>query len=230
MSESPAIPPEDVVAIDGPAGAGKSTVSREIARRLGFRFLDTGAMYRAATWWCMQRGVDWANPEAVAAATHAMPLELRENDGQLHVFVDGRDISHDIRTTEVTNNIRRLDGNAAVRETLVRIQRDFARRGPTVAEGRDMGTIVFPGAKCKIFLDASPECRAKRRALQLESQGISFDPETLRHEIETRDANDRNRAVAPLRQAADAWRLDTSGLTEEQVIDAIMKRVKEAFA
>lgn len=223
-------PPVDVVTIDGPAGAGKSSVSREAARRLRFRFLDTGAMYRAATWWCMHQGIDWSDTAAIIEAVRKMPFEFAEEESDLQVLVDGRNISQDIRTLEVTNNIRRLDGIPAVREPLVGLQREYARRGPTVAEGRDQGTVVFPNARCKIYLDASPECRANRRALQLEQQGIQFDKETLLHEIESRDDNDRNREVAPLRQADDAWLLDTSNLTEQQVIDAIVARAQEAFA
>lgn len=227
---SDAAPPVDVVTIDGPAGAGKSSVSREVARRLGFRFLDTGAMYRAATWWCMEQEIDWSDTAAIVETVRAMPFEFAEKESGLHVLVNGRDISQDIRTPEVTNNIRRLDGIADVREPLVALQREFARQGPTVAEGRDQGTVVFPKARCKIYLDASPACRAERRALQLEGQGIAFDKATLLHEIESRDENDRNRSVAPLCQADDAWRLDTSDLSEEEVIAAIVERARAAFA
>ena len=223
-------PPTDVLAIDGPAGAGKSSVSREVARRLGFRFLDSGAMYRAATWWAMENGVDWSDTTALVASTAAMPLALTDTPEGLLVSVEGRDISEAIRTPEVTRNIRHLDGIAAVREPLVAFQRNYARKGPTVAEGRDMGTVVFPNARCKIYLDASLECRTQRRADQMRTQGIEHDNAELRTEIAARDDNDRNREVSPLRQAPDAEVIDTSALTEEHVIETILELARKAFA
>ncbi len=216
----------DIVAIDGPAGAGKSTVAREAARRLGMRFLDTGAMYRAATWWAMHSRVSLSDPDALAEATRRMPLELIEQDGGLLVRVEGHDVSQAIRTPEVTRNIRHLDGVPAVRAHLVQLQREFAAKGPTVAEGRDMGTVVFPRARCKIFLDASIGERAQRRALELEKNGVPVDRAALEAEIAARDDNDRNRAVAPLRPAHDAVLLDTTGKNLDDVIDEVVRIAK----
>ncbi len=211
-----------IVAIDGPAGAGKSTVARRVAETLGFAFLDTGAMYRAATWWAMHRGIDLSDGNALADATRAMPLELIETAQGLQVLVDGHDISADIRTPEVTREIWRLDQNPEVRAHLVELQRRFGARRPTVAEGRDMGTVVFPVARCKIFLDASLDERTRRRMKELEDKGMAVDFETLRAEIHERDEKTRTRAVAPLRRADDAELVDTTGLGIDQVVDAIV--------
>ncbi|MCC6156005.1 MAG: (d)CMP kinase, partial [Candidatus Hydrogenedentes bacterium] len=158
----------DVLAIDGPAGAGKSTVARRVAETLGFAFLDTGAMYRAATWNAIHRGIDMDDGDALAEATRAMKLVIRESVQGQTVHVDGRDITQAIRTPDVTKRIAKLDHNAAVRAHLVELQRAFGARGRTVAEGRDMGTVVFPAAKCKVYLDASLDERARRRAREFE--------------------------------------------------------------
>jgi cytidylate kinase len=218
----------DIVAIDGPAGAGKSTVAREAARRLGMRFLDTGAMYRAATWWAMHSRVSLSDPDALADSTRRMPLDLIEQDGSLLVRVAGHDVTQAIRTPEVTRSIRHLDGVPGVRAHLVQLQREFAAKGPTVAEGRDMGTVVFPRARCKIFLDASIGERARRRALELEKNGGPVDRAALEAEIAARDDNDRNRAVAPLRPAPDAVLLDTTGKTLDDVISEVVRMARAA--
>ncbi len=215
-----------IVAIDGPAGAGKSSVSKEVAKRLGIAFLDSGAMYRAATWWAMDQGVDLNDPEALARSTEELPLDLRFDNDELHVIVNQRDITEEIRTPEVTRNIKYLDGLQGVRAPLVRIQRAVASRRPTVAEGRDMGTVVFPNARCKIYLDASIEERTQRRAKQLAEQGTEADLEALRAEIEERDQNDMTREVAPLRKAQGAYTLDTSSLSFEEVVQEIVQRAK----
>jgi len=216
----------DVITIDGPAGAGKSTVAREAARRLGMRFLDTGAMYRAATWWALHSDIHLNDASALAESTRTMPLQLVESDQGLLVRVDGRDISQAIRTPDVTRCIRHLDGVPAVRAHLVQLQREFAAKGPTVAEGRDMGTVVFPRARCKIFLDASIGERAERRALEMEKAGAPVDRAVLEAEIAARDDNDRNRAVAPLRPAPDAVHVDTSGRSLEEVITEVVRLAK----
>lgn len=216
----------DIVAIDGPAGAGKSTIAKRVARALDFAFLDTGAMYRSATWWAQHQGVDLTDRDALATSTATIPLEMNEQGGVLTVVVDGHDISQAIRTPEVTNAIRHLDGIPAVRDTMVALQRQIGAQSPTVADGRDMGTVVFPKARWKIFLDASLEERTRRRAAELTEKGIDFDPEKLRDEIHARDENDRNREVAPLKPADDAWILDTSDFTLDQVEQQIVDHVK----
>lgn len=217
-----------VVAIDGPAGAGKSSVAKTVARRLGYLFLDTGAMYRAATWRAMHHGIDLDDGEALAASTRAMDLVLRETDAGQEVMVDGRDVSREIRTPEVTRLIYKLDQNSEVRRHLVELQRRIGEGQPTVAEGRDIGTVVFPKARSKIFMVASLEARTERRALQLAEKGAEVDREALRREIHERDEQSRNRADSPLRQADDAILLDTSDMSFEQVVEEVVRLASEA--
>lgn len=215
-----------IVAIDGPAGAGKSSVARQAAGILGFDFLDTGAMYRSATWWALHQHVDLDDRESLSASTRAMDLLMLEANGSLKVLVGGHDVTEAIRTSEVTNAIRKLDTIPEVRECLVKLQREIGAKGPTVAEGRDMGTVVFPHAKCKIFLDASIEVRADRRARQLAGKGMEIDLKTLRTEIEERDESDRNREISPLRAAEDAYVLDTTSLSMDEVVEIVVNRAR----
>jgi cytidylate kinase len=219
----------EIVAIDGPAGVGKSSVAREVARRLGFAFLDTGAMYRAATWWALETGVNLEDPVAVAAATRAMPLEMREENGRPRVLVGGRDVSEAIRTEEVTRQICHVDQVPEVRAHLVELQRKIGAQRPTVAEGRDMATVVFPRAKCKIFIDASLDARARRRWLELKEKGEPVDYEALRADLHARDEHNRNRKVAPLRPAEDAVVLDTTDMNFEQVVEAVVRLARNAL-
>ncbi len=216
----------EIIAIDGPAGAGKSSVARRVAERLGFAFLDTGAMYRAATWWAMHHAVDLDNAQALADSTRRMPLELDEDDGRQRVCVEGHDITLQIRSPEVTRNIYKLDQHAAVRAHLVELQRKIGAQRPTVAEGRDIGTVVFPKARCKIYLDAALDERARRRAAEYEQRGISVAMDTLREEIRVRDQKDMTRAVAPLRKAEDATVIDTTGMTPDEVVNEIVQLAK----
>ena len=218
-----------IVAIDGPAGAGKSTVARRVADTLGFAFLDTGAMYRAATWRALHNRVDLTDADALVASTRAMDLEMNEQDGAQRVFVDGDDVTEAIRSLEVTEQIWRLDQNRHVRAHLVRLQRDFGARRPTVAEGRDMGTVVFPKAKCKVYLDASLDARTQRRARELEAKGTPTDLDALRKSIHERDLRDCTREVSPLRRADDAVLLDTTALTVDEVVNAIVDLARHAL-
>ena len=214
---------DHVVAIDGPAGAGKSTVARRVAERLGYAFLDTGAMYRAATWRAITAGIDLDDPVAAAELTRAMRLDLNDREGVLQVLVNGQDVSEAIRSPEVTRVTYKLDENPEVRAHLVMLQRAFAAKRPTVAEGRDMGTVVFPNAKCKIFLDASIEERTRRRAAELQAKGLEVDMDLLREEICVRDEKARTRAVAPLRRAEDAILVDTTDLAIDEVVEKIVR-------
>lgn len=216
-----------VVAIDGPAGAGKSTAARRVAERLGYSFLDTGAMYRAATWWAMHQGIDLDDPEALVHSTQQMELRLEESADGLLVKVNGTDITEAIRTPEVTRLIFKLDQNSAVRRQLVELQRQFGELRPTVAEGRDIGTVVFPKAGCKIFLDASLDERTARRAKDMHAKGIDVDLAALRAEIHERDEKTRNRDDSPLRPAEDALILDTTHLTLDEVVDEIVRLARE---
>ncbi|MFP6581929.1 MAG: (d)CMP kinase [Candidatus Hydrogenedentota bacterium] len=218
----------DILTIDGPAGSGKSTLAKRLARRLGYAFLDSGAMYRAATWRAMHTDIDMTDKIALAQSTTDMELEMSESNGVLTVLVDDYDVSDAIRTPEVTNAIKALDGIQAVRDTMIVLQQKIASAKPTVAEGRDMGTVVFPNARWKVFLEASLEERTRRRAEELTNKGVPFDLDQLQDDIHARDENDRNRDIAPLRPADDAWTLDTSEMTLDEVEAAILQHVEQA--
>ncbi len=211
-----------IVAIDGPVGTGKSSVAKAVARRLGFAFMDTGAMYRAATWRALHQGIDLEDAAALAESTASMCLHMEETEAGQRVTVDGHDVSEAIRTPEITRLIYKLDQNSDVRRCLVELQRRFGEQQPTVAEGRDIGTVVFPKAGCKIYLDASIEVRAERRARQLEEKGLAVDRAELQAEIAERDHKSMTRADSPLRQAQDAVRVDTSDLPIGTVIDRLV--------
>lgn len=216
-----------IIAIDGPVGTGKSTVAKEVARRMGFAFLDTGAMYRAATWRALHLGLDLDDAAALAESTQAMRLEIRETEHGQEVLADGHDITEAIRTPEITKFIYKLDQEPAVRRRLVSLQQQFGEQQPTVAEGRDIGTVVFPNAKCKIYLDASVDVRAERRAKQLEEKGIPVDRAQLRADIAERDYKTMTRADSPLRQAEDAVRVDTSEMSFEEVVERLVSLAQE---
>ncbi|MCH5377076.1 MAG: (d)CMP kinase, partial [Planctomycetes bacterium] len=197
-----------IVTIDGPAGSGKSSVAQALADRLGFEFLDTGAMYRAVGWACLHRAIDPNDVSLVSELADRIDLKLQGEK----VFVDGQDITGQIRTNEVSHAASVIARHPQVRESLVRLQRQFAAGKQIVSEGRDQGTVVFPDAACKFFLEARPEVRAERRHEQLLAAGDFSDLESLIKEIRERDERDANRPVAPLRPADDAERIDTSDL------------------
>ena len=211
-----------IVTIDGPAGAGKSTVSRKLAARLGFRFLDTGAMYRAVAWAALRRKLDWNRPQELVSLVKGLRIELPGTN----VLVDGRDVTHEIRTPEVTALIHYAADNPGVRTRLVELQRQAAAGGHVVSEGRDQGTVVFPNAGCKIFLTASPEERARRRQEDLRQRGREVDFEEILSDQQIRDQRDATRPVGPLKQAADAVLVLTDGLTLEQVVDRLEDLVR----
>jgi cytidylate kinase len=201
-----------VIAIDGPAGAGKSTVARALARELGFTYLDSGAMYRAAALALLEQGG--------AASERAEELELELGD---RVMANGRDVTDAIRAPEVSEAASRIATNEKVRSALVRKQRSLLENGDWVAEGRDIGTVVAPDAPVKVFLTASPEERARRRAEEL-----GTDQSTVLRDQAVRDAQDRSREHSPLMAAPDAVELDTSGFTVEEVVDRIVELVRQA--
>jgi cytidylate kinase len=206
-----------IITIDGPAGAGKSTVARALARRLSFRYLDTGAMYRAVALAGMRRGVDWERPDELADLVREVDIEVV---GQ-RIFLDGEDVSEEVRSSEVTAVTRYAADNPQVRRHLVALQREVAGADDIVTEGRDQGTIVFPEAECKIFLTANAEERASRRLRDLQSQGESA---TLGEVLATqakRDHEDSSRAVGPLVPADDAKEVCTDGMTVEEVVDRL---------
>jgi len=193
-----------VVTIDGPAGAGKSTTARAIASRLGFLYVDTGALYRALALKVEECGVSPDDPAGVEACIEGAKVDLSGSPEHVHVWLDGRDVSREIRTPAVSELSSRLAAMPEVRARLVETQRALAARGPLVAEGRDLGTVVFPEAEVKIYLDASVEERARRRARDLQERGIASPLEQVREEIERRDRRDRDRAQSPLKPSPDA--------------------------
>lgn len=216
-----------VIAIDGPAGVGKSTIARLLAEKLGWAYLDSGAMYRALTHAAMQAGIGLADGPGLATLAEGLDLEL-EPAGR--VLLAGQDVSAAIRTPAVTEGVSRVAAVPEVRAVMVAHQRHFAAsNGRIVAEGRDMGTVVFPDAAVKIFLDAAPETRASRRLAQGGEVEAGADAERVRAGLEARDRQDRARKVAPLVQAADAWRLDTSQMTLREVFEAVWMRVRSAI-
>ncbi len=211
-----------IVTIDGPAGAGKSSAARELARRLGFRFLDTGAMYRAVTFAAKQRGLDLADANRLAQLVGEIRVEL---DGE-HVFLDGRDVTKEIRTFDITTSIQYAADNPAVRSQLVVWQREAAAGRNVVTEGRDQGTVVFPNAECKIFLTADEHERAERRYRDLVGRGevVSFDEVLDAQHL--RDERDRNRSVGALVMADDAIEVSTNGLSPAEVVARLEEIVR----
>jgi len=215
------------VAIDGPAGAGKSTISKQLAAQLSFVYIDTGAMYRAAALFCLEKGIDIRNDVAsVLSVLDEIEINLLQKD-RLHVFLNGRDVSEEIRTNAVSMGASNIALIPQVRLKLVELQREIASRQNVVMDGRDIGTYVLPNATVKIFLTASPEVRAQRRYLELQEKGTPCDYETVLSELKARDKNDSEREFAPLKQADDAILLDTSVLSLDESIDAMKRLVEE---
>ncbi|GAB39989.1 MULTISPECIES: (d)CMP kinase [Gordonia] len=220
MSES--VTSSRVIAIDGPAGTGKSTVSKLLAQRVGAHYLDTGAMYRAATLAVQRAGVSPDAPDAIATVVADARIELRaDGSGGSRVFLDGEDVSAPIRTDEVTNAVSAVSAVPAVRSKMVALQRLHAVDDFVVVEGRDIGTVVFPDAQVKIYLTATPEARALRRHRQNLAAGRDSDFEQVLDSVNRRDHLDSTRTVSPLRPADDAVIVDTSDLSLEQVLDEL---------
>jgi cytidylate kinase len=215
-----------IIAIDGPAGSGKSTVARGVARRLGFNYLDSGAMYRAVTLLALERNIDLEDGPALGRLASETSIELRERDHDyVQVIVDGRDVSEEIRAPRVTGASSKVAAHPAVRAALLEKQRALMSSGDNVVEGRDIGTVVAPDAQLKVFLTADPGERARRRAAELERRGLEAEAQDVKAAIEQRDQLDSTRSAAPLRAADDAVILDTSGLEAEQVIEQVLKLV-----
>lgn len=220
-----------VITIDGPAGAGKSTVAREVARRLGYTYVDTGAMYRAVTLKVLEEGADPDDAAAVEAVARRAEVTLvPRRDGPPAVLLDGRDVSAEIRSPRVDAAVARVAAVPGVRAALVRAQRRLAAAGAAVLEGRDTGTLVVPDAERKFFLTARPEVRARRRCDQLRAQGCAARLAEVEQELAERDRLDAARAYAPLRPAEDSIIIDTTDLTPAQVVELILSLVGEPAA
>ncbi|MFS8610335.1 MAG: (d)CMP kinase [Planifilum fulgidum] len=206
------------IAIDGPAGAGKSTVARRVAEEMGLLYVDTGAMYRAITWKALQSGIDLSDEQGVAGIARETEIELNPPE----VRVDGIRVTEAIRSPEVTQHVSKVAKMAEVRRVLVEKQRRLARDGGVVMDGRDIGTHVLPDADVKVFLTASLEERVRRRHLEMIRRGFSSDPDRLYQEIKQRDEMDENRSHSPLRPAADAVIMDTTGRSIDEVVSMIL--------
>lgn len=219
------------IAIDGPSGAGKSTLARAVAARLGYLYVDTGAIYRTLSYYVHTHGIDPGDEAAVLAALPDARVELAYGDGgQQHMLLNGTDVSREIRLPEISLCASAVSARPGVRAYLLEMQRELARTHSVVMDGRDIGTVVLPDADVKVFLTASPEARARRRMLELEQRGTPEPFEKVLMEIEERDWNDTHRAAAPLRQAEDAVLLDTTELDFRQSEEALLKIIRERTA
>ena len=216
------------IAIDGPASSGKSTVAKIIAKEFGFTYLDTGAMYRAATYIALKHQLNEDNVEQLLGLLEQHPISFgRSEAGEQLVFVGDVDITHPIRENEVTNRVSTIAAIPVIREKLVALQQEIAQKGGIVMDGRDIGTVVLPQAELKVFLVASVDERAKRRYKENMAKGIETDLEKLKEEIAARDYKDSHRETSPLKQAEDAIYLDTTGLNIQEVVDKIKEEAKK---
>ena len=215
------------IAIDGPSGAGKSTLAKRLAKELGYIYVDTGAMYRSIGLYALRQGVDPKNADAVQALLPDIELGIRLQDGSQHVYLNGEDVSTDIRAEAVGMAASAVSAHPAVRAFLLDTQRNLAKGQNILMDGRDIGTVVLPDATVKIFLTASPEARAERRRKELEEKGQPADFATVLADIQQRDYQDTHRAVAPLKQAQDAVLVDSSDIDFEQTFALLKKTILE---
>ncbi len=213
-----------VIAIDGPAASGKSTTARLVAERLGYTHIDTGAMYRAMTLKVMEHHLVLDDKEGIKGLLDTTRIELRRESSEMTVFLDGRDVTQKIRTPEITGAVSVVSEIREVREAMVREQRRMAEAGGVVLEGRDIGTVVFPGAELKVYMVADAMARAKRRQNELQQHGLNVGLEKLVEEIRARDEKDSTRAESPLKRAEDAFEVDTSRLTIEEQVESVVRR------
>ena len=218
-----------IVAVDGPSGTGKSTTCRALAKRLDAKYVDTGAMYRVATLAVLRAGVDPANTAAVIEATANLPLEVSDDPDSTQVIFDGEDVSRVIREDEVTRNVSAVSAIPEVRQNLVELQRSLAAQAHrAIVEGRDIGTVVLADSPAKAFMTASAEVRAQRRHDQNLAAGIKSDFDTVLADVQRRDAADSSRATSPLRPAEDAVLVDTSDMTRDEVLDALVAVIEDS--
>ncbi|MBK9249477.1 MAG: (d)CMP kinase [Ignavibacteria bacterium] len=217
-----------IIAIDGPAGSGKSTTARMVAEQLGYIYIDTGAMYRAITLAAIRANIP-IDEENLSTLVTQNTVTLEQSSRGQRTLLNSQDVSSEIRMPEVTNTVSRVSASASVRKAMVSTQRKIGEKGGVVMDGRDIGTVVFPQADLKVFMTASIDERAKRRASELQRKGIDTSPEIIAVEIEERDRYDSNREISPLRQATDARLLDTSSLLPEEQAEIITRWAKEIF-
>ena len=211
-----------IIAIDGPSGAGKSTIARLLARRLGYTYIDTGAMYRAIGWKAKQEGVDPSDEAALQQLCARTDVTIRHEPGLQRVLVNGREVTGEIRTPEMGMLASAVSRSPAVRARLLTLQRGLGASGGVVMDGRDIGTVVFPGADVKFYLDASAEERGRRRWQELREKGMDVDQAVITEEIRMRDLQDSSRDIAPLKRASDASYVDSSAMTIDEVIDVML--------
>jgi cytidylate kinase len=216
-----------VIAIDGPAASGKSTTARLVARRLGYLHIDTGAMYRAVTLRVLEEDLPLEDADRICALAEKTQLRLEMSESDVHVFVDGRDVTQQIRSSQVTRSVSVVSSYQRVRNVLVREQRRMAGSGGVVLEGRDIGTVVLPNADLKIFMVAGVPERVERRKKEFEIAGVNVDSMTLEQEIRERDRLDSTRAASPLRKADDAIEVDTSGMSIDEQVDFVVGKARE---
>ena len=218
-----------IIAIDGPAGSGKSTTSKHLAARLGFTYLDTGAMYRALTYYALKNNVPFSDGEKLTKLAQILPIEFKTTAEVNRVFLNGIEVTDEIRDPEVTKNASEVAAHKGVREAMVKKQKAFGKKGSIVAEGRDTTTVVFPNADVKIYLNASVEERAQRRLLDLMKMGITTTLQELQDDIIQRDFKDSSREHSPLTKAKDAFLVDTSNMTFEGQIDHIINLIRSVL-
>ncbi|MBI5020929.1 MAG: (d)CMP kinase [Ignavibacteriales bacterium] len=216
-----------VIAIDGPAASGKSTTSKLVAERLGYLYIDTGAMYRAITWKVIRNKINPEETDRIGELAERTSVRLEKANDSIKVFLDGEDVSKIIRTQAVTQSVSAVSALEKVRTVMVREQRKIGEHGGVVVDGRDIGTVVFPNADVKIFMIANVNERARRRQKELEQAGVKVDLSELAEEIEVRDRKDSGREISPLRKADDAITLDTTVMTIDDQVDFIVKKVIE---
>ena len=216
-----------IITVDGPSGAGKGTLCYALAQKLGYALLDSGAIYRVTALAALQRKTDLTNESALAELARHLDIQFIPQNGEVNILLAGMNVSHLIRTQEVADAASKVAVFPEVRSALLQLQQDFAKNDGLIADGRDMGTVVFPNAQVKLFLDASAEERAKRRYKQLQNKGINGNFEQILAEIKERDFRDRNREVAPLKPAYDALLLDSTTLSIGEVIDQALAYIQE---